>query len=51
VLTYGWIFCYLFGGLPGIKGPKKGYVVEIMDLAFWCIPAIFYYPKRWKEFR
>ena len=39
--------------LQFLAGSKyvKGYVVDFTDLAFWCIPAIFYYPRRWKEFR
>jgi hypothetical protein len=59
VLMYGSILLYpvsFLGGSKHLRLSAPPYqalplVLEIMNLAFWCIPAIFYYPKRWKEFR
>jgi len=25
-------------------------IVHFLEILFWCVPAIFYYPKRWIEF-
>jgi hypothetical protein len=59
VLMYGSILLFpvsFLGGSKHLRLSAPPYqalplVLEIMNLAFWCIPAIFYYPKRWKEFR
>ena len=55
---YGVVLVYLlfvFTLLVPLAGEKpryrEGYLFHALGLIFWGLPAIFYYPKRWKQLR
>lgn len=51
------LVCVMFGmtlvvPLTGHRPPHpEGYLVHAVGVLFWGLPALFYYPKRWKALR
>ena len=52
VLVYVLFVLTLLVPLTGQRSQyAKGYLFYALGLLFWGVPAISYYPKRWKELR
>jgi len=52
VLVYALCALTLLEPLRGQRPEhREGYLFHALSLGFWGFPAVFYYPKRWKELR